>query len=187
MVFCNVNIFVCLWSYLYCPVNIFTFCDFIDVTSRCDVNHVTVDLYVQFLGRLCTKHQTLMDHDRPGRILRHASVDELMKPPPKPGVTSIRMLFPTWDSVTIDFLHCCLRMDPDLRSTSSTLLQHLLFAHDDFTDKFLVHLRNIIAKESATNPLMAKRLVEGKPTESEPRQLPSGISRYKFFCSLSET
>ncbi|KAK9297745.1 hypothetical protein QLX08_008667 [Tetragonisca angustula] len=139
------------------------------------------------LGRLCTKHQTLMDHDRPGRILRHASVDELMKPPPKPGVTSIRMLFPTWDSVTIDFLHCCLRMDPDLRSTSSTLLQHLLFAHDDFTDKFLVHLKNIIAKESATNPLMAKRLVEGKPTESEPRQLPSGISRWQMRIAKEAT
>lgn len=141
-------------------------------------------LYVQFLGRLCTKHETMTNYSRPGRILRRASVDELIKPAPKSGVTSIRMLFPTWDLVTIDFLNCCLRMDPDLRSTSSALLQHLLFAHDDFTDKFLVHLRNIIAKESATNPLMTKRLVERKPTEFEafPRQLSCGISGYKFFC-----
>ncbi|XP_043513177.1 cyclin-dependent kinase-like 4 [Frieseomelitta varia] len=142
------------------------------------------------LGRLCTKHQTLMDHGRPGRILRHTSIDELTppKPPPKPGVTSIRMLFPTWDSVAIDFLHCCLRMDPNLRSTSSALLQHLLFAHDDFTDKFLVHLRNIIAKESATNPLMTKRLVERKPTEFEPfpRQLPCVTSRWHMHIATKE-
>lgn len=120
-------------------------------------------------------------------MLRHACPDELIKLP-KSGVISIRKLFPTWDSVTIDFLNHCLRMAPDLRSTSSALLQHPLFTQDDFVDKFLVHLRNIIAKESATNPLMTNRLVERKPTEFEPfsRQLCCGISGYSrlsfVFC-----
>ncbi|KAK1129768.1 hypothetical protein K0M31_019480 [Melipona bicolor] len=140
------------------------------------------------LGRLCTKHQTMIDPSRPGRMLRRASVDELIKSPPKSGVTSIRMLFPTWDSVTVDFLNCCLRMDPDLRSTSSALLQHPLFAQDDFTDKFLVHLRNIIAKESATNPLMTKRLIERKPIEFErfPRQFCCGSSGWHMHIASKE-
>ncbi|CAD1469781.1 unnamed protein product [Heterotrigona itama] len=139
------------------------------------------------LGALCTKHQTMMGRGIPGQMLRHAIADELIKLP-QSGVTSIRKLFPSWDSVAINFLNHCLRMNPDLRSTSSALLQHPLFTQDDFADKFLVQLRNIIAKESATNPLMTKRLVERKPTEFQPfsRQVCCGISGWHMHIAPKE-
>ncbi|XP_017767278.1 PREDICTED: cyclin-dependent kinase-like 2 [Eufriesea mexicana] len=112
------------------------------------------------LGGLCTKHQTIMVRSRPGRMLRHASADELVGPP-QSGIASIRKLFPTWDTVTIDFLAQCLRMNPDLRPQSFVLLQHLFFTQNHFADKFLAQLQNSIAKESDMNPLTGKR--SGEP------------------------
>lgn len=100
-----------------------------------------------------------MGRSRPGRMLRHASADELVGPP-KPGVTSIRKLFPTWDLLTIDFLAQCLRMDPDLRPKCPTLLQHPFFTQHNFLDTFLMQLEKTVMEESILNPLMNKRLRE---------------------------
>lgn len=100
-----------------------------------------------------------MGRGRPGRMLRHASADELVGPP-QSGIASIRKLFPTWDTVTIDFLAQCLRMDPDLRPQSFVLLQHFFFTQNGFVDKFLVQLQNCIEKESDMNPLTCKRFEE---------------------------
>ncbi|XP_076161644.1 cyclin-dependent kinase-like 4 [Ptiloglossa arizonensis] len=111
------------------------------------------------LGGLCTKHQTIVNHNRAGRLLKHASVDELTELPHF-GSSLIRRLFPTWDNVTLDFLGQCLRMDPDLRPNCATLLQHYLFVQHNFADKFLNELRVCVAKESAMNPLITKRAEE---------------------------
>lgn len=115
------------------------------------------------LGGLCMKHQTLMDRSRPGQILRHASADELIGPP-QSGLFSIRKLFPKWDIIAIDFLAQCLRMDPDLRSKSSMLLEHPFFIQDRFVDKFLILLRKSIDIESSMNPLSSKILSEKGPS-----------------------
>ncbi|XP_043262362.1 cyclin-dependent kinase-like 4 [Colletes gigas] len=111
------------------------------------------------LGGLCTKHQAIMGWNGQGRMLRHTSADELIGPP-QSGVTSIRKLFPTWDSIVIDFLAQCLRMDPDVRPKCSMLLQHSLFTQNGFADKFLRELQICVAKESAMNPLIFKRSEE---------------------------
>lgn len=117
----------------------------------------------KILGGLCMKHQTLMDRSRPGQILRHASADELIGPP-QSGLFSIRKLFPKWDIIAIDFLAQCLRMDPDLRSKSSMLLEHPFFIQDRFVDKFLILLRKSIDIESSMNPLSSKILSEKGPS-----------------------
>ncbi|XP_017884579.1 cyclin-dependent kinase-like 4 [Ceratina calcarata] len=127
----------------------------------------------KLLGGLCTKHQVIMGRSRPGRMLRHASADELVGPP-KPGVTSIRKLFPTWDLLTIDFLAQCLHMDPDLRPKCQTLLHHPFFTQNKFLDTFLIQLEKTLIEESILNPLMNKKLREKNskaekenPVESE--------------------
>ncbi|XP_031773104.1 cyclin-dependent kinase-like 2 isoform X2 [Apis florea] len=117
----------------------------------------------KILGGLCMKHQTLMNHSRPGQILRLASADELIGPP-QSGLFSIRKLFPKWDIVAIDFLAQCLRMDPDLRSKSFMLLEHPFFMQDRFVDKFLLVLRESIDIESSMNPLFNKILSEKEPS-----------------------
>ncbi|CAL7941157.1 unnamed protein product [Xylocopa violacea] len=127
------------------------------------------------LGGLCTKHRAIMGHHIPGRILRHASADELVGPP-QSSFTSVRRLFPTWDTLAVDFLARCLRMDPARRPECSALLQHVFFMQNNFLDKFVVQLREYIAKESATNPLATKRFDEtrscmrpARPFESRKR------------------
>lgn len=72
-------------------------------------------------------------------------------------MVSLRSLFPTWSSVTLDFLAQCLRGNPELRPKCFTLLQHPLFSQDGFVDKFLDELQRLIAKETAMNPLVTKR------------------------------
>ncbi|XP_033363376.1 cyclin-dependent kinase-like 4 isoform X2 [Bombus vosnesenskii] len=115
------------------------------------------------LGRLCTKHQTIISPGRSSQMLRHASTDELVGPTHS-SVVSIRKLFPTWNSMTVDFLSQCLRMDPETRATSVALLQHPLFTQSNFVDEFLEQLRNIIADEAAMNPLTTKKLEKRRST-----------------------
>lgn len=101
-------------------------------------------------------------------MLRLASADELVSAPLF-GIMPIRKLFPTWDSMSVDFLAQCLRMDPDLRPKCSTLLQHMFFTQNNFAEKFLVELQKCIAKESAANTLITRR------SEDERRLSPSTI------------
>ncbi|XP_031369021.1 cyclin-dependent kinase-like 2 isoform X3 [Apis dorsata] len=134
----------------------------------------------KILGGLCMKHQSLIDRTRPGQILRHASADELIRPP-QSGVFSIRKLFPKWDIVAIDFLAQCLRMDPDLRSKSFMLLEHPFFIQDRFADKFLVVLRKSIDIESSMNPLSSKMSSEKGPSISTNLFESSSKTVYQYF------
>ncbi|XP_054008398.1 cyclin-dependent kinase-like 4 [Hylaeus anthracinus] len=111
------------------------------------------------LGGLCNKHQAMMGHNGPGRMLRLTSADELVGPP-QSGLASVRRMFPLWDPLTTDFLAQCLRMDPELRPKCSTLLNHTLFTRNGFADRFLDELQLHVAKESAMNPLVGKRSEE---------------------------
>lgn len=106
-------------------------------------------------GGLCTKHQTLMGGG-PSRMLRHTSADELVGMP-RSGFASIRKLFPSWDSIAVDFLAHCLHMDPEVRPSCSKLLQHPFFLGDGFANKFLAKLLNFLLQESSTSPLTAKK------------------------------
>lgn len=105
------------------------------------------------LGGLCTKHQAMMGRSAPGRMLRHASVDELVAPP-QSSIMSIRKLFPTWDSLTVHFLAQCLRMDPDLRPKCFTLLQHPFFLQNDFAERFLAELHPLTSKKFEETQLL---------------------------------
>lgn len=59
--------------------------------------------------------------------------------------------------MAVDFITQCLRMDPEARPNCSNLLQHSLFQHDSFAEKFLVELQTNVAKEAAINHLLMKR------------------------------
>lgn len=108
-------------------------------------------------GPLFGKHHSSLKGNGSGRGLRHAIPDELSGAP-RSGMASLRSLFPTWSSVTVDFLTQCLRANPDLRPKCFSLLQHPLFLQDGFAEKFLDQLQRLIAKESAMNPLATKRM-----------------------------
>lgn len=107
-------------------------------------------------GPVFGKHHSSLKGNGSGRALRHTNPDELAGAP-RSGMASLRSLFPTWSSVTVDFLAQCLRANPELRPKCITLLQHPLFSQDGFVDKFLDELQLLIAKESAMNPLVTKR------------------------------
>lgn len=51
------------------------------------------------------------------------------------------------------------RLDPSRRPTSSQLLQHPYFTHDNFVDEFLPKIRQKIEEEFLTNPLLDKQLL----------------------------
>ncbi|EZA59948.1 hypothetical protein DMN91_001389 [Ooceraea biroi] len=106
-------------------------------------------------------------------LLRRAIADEISGSP-RPATTALLHLFPTWNSVAIDFLAQCLCTDPDVRPKCPALLQHTLFLQDGFADGFLDELQRLVAKESAMNPLATKR------PEMRPRICRSSIGRWQM-------
>lgn len=64
-----------------------------------------------------------------------------------------------WQLQAIEFLHCCLRMDPNERLTADELLKHTYFQHDRFAQKFLPALREKVNIEF-NNPLLRKYKTE---------------------------
>lgn len=121
------------------------------------------------------------------RLLRRASVDE--SPFSNYGSRSLRNLFPNWNLIAVDFITQCLRMDPDARPNCSNLLQHSLFQHDGFSDKFLIELQNNVAKETAMNHLLMKREEARRLSvlsiEEPPRNCRSGTGRFgKLLISI---
>ncbi|XP_015434114.1 PREDICTED: cyclin-dependent kinase-like 4 [Dufourea novaeangliae] len=133
------------------------------------------------LGGLCRRHQALMGRNAPGSMLRLTSADELVGPP-QSAITSIRKMFPAWDSTASDFLAQMLRMDPEVRPKCSTLLHHSLFMQNGFVEKFLAELQACVAKESAMNPLLAKKAEERRlsilSAESPPRVCRKSTGRW---------
>jgi len=95
-------------------------------------------------------------------LLRYAIADELTGSP-RPATTALLNLFPTWNSVAIDFLAQCLCADPNVRPKCPALLQHSLFSQDGFANEFLDELQQLVAKESTMNSLTFKRL-ETRPS-----------------------
>lgn len=93
------------------------------------------------------------------RPLRFTTVDELMI---SQEPLSLRNIFPSWSSVSLDFLSQCLRMDPDARPNCSTLLDHFLFLQENFSEKFLKELKIYVAKESYLNPFSRKKIQDRK-------------------------
>ncbi|KAL7294339.1 hypothetical protein TKK_0012349 [Trichogramma kaykai] len=131
----------------------------------------------RLMGGLCHRHQSLLNRNSShGRSLRKASVESLsyrhatltnLNGPsaasargPSGGLRSLRNHLPCCSSSGLDFLSQCLRMDPDTRPNCAQLLQHPLFMQDNFAERFLVELRDYVAKEAAGNPLLQLRRVE---------------------------
>ncbi|XP_047354343.1 cyclin-dependent kinase-like 4 isoform X1 [Vespa velutina] len=111
------------------------------------------------LGSIHGRHQVSMGQNFLFRPLRFTTVDELMI---SQEPLSLRNLFPSWSSVSLDFLSQCLRMDPDARPNCSALLDHFLFLQENFSKKFLKELKIYIAKESYLNPFSRKKIQDRK-------------------------
>ncbi|KAI4495890.1 hypothetical protein M0802_008296 [Mischocyttarus mexicanus] len=114
------------------------------------------------LGSLSGKHQSssIGSNSYPKQhSLRLTTVDELMI---FQGPVSLKNLFPSWSSVSLDFLSQCLRMDPETRPKCSLLLNHYLFLQENFNVKFLEELQRFVAKESSLNPLSKKKIHDRK-------------------------
>ncbi|XP_058806186.1 cyclin-dependent kinase-like 1 isoform X2 [Phymastichus coffea] len=107
----------------------------------------------RLLGGLCARHQALV-----GRGARRPGAEG---PAPAGGSAggprSLRALLPGCGAAGLDFLSQCLRMDPDARPSCAQLAQHPLFMQDGFADKFLLELREQLAKEAAGKPLLRLR------------------------------
>ncbi|XP_008550928.1 cyclin-dependent kinase-like 4 [Microplitis demolitor] len=103
------------------------------------------------LGGLCSKHQLILNKNgAPPKPYRKINLSE------ESDTRSLKNIFPTWSSVSIDFLSQSLRMDPEIRPSCAQLLQHTLFTQDNFTEKFLMELQINIARENSKN-LLHKR------------------------------
>ncbi|KAL0274825.1 UNVERIFIED_CONTAM: hypothetical protein PYX00_002857 [Menopon gallinae] len=102
---------------------------------------------VKVMGKLTPKHQQLVARNPAFKGLKRTS-DEPGKP--------LHKLFPTWSTITQDFVACCLRMDPNLRPTASELLRHPFIMKDNFAEEFIPDLRQRIVQEFQCNPLLRK-------------------------------
>ncbi|KAF7390726.1 cyclin-dependent kinase-like 1 isoform X1 [Vespula maculifrons] len=105
------------------------------------------------------KKQVSMGQNFLSRPLRFTSVDELMI---SQEPLSLRNLFPSWSSESLDFLSQCLRMDPNTRPNCSALLDHFLFHQENFSEKFLEELKMYVAKESYLNSFSRKKIQDRK-------------------------
>ncbi|XP_029176274.1 cyclin-dependent kinase-like 1 [Nylanderia fulva] len=90
-------------------------------------------------------------------LVRRAKAEQVSGKP-RSAAMALRNLFPAWSPVTIDFLAQCLRTDPDARPKCFALLQHSFFSQDGFADRFPDELQRLVAKESAINPLAARKV-----------------------------
>ncbi|XP_015114835.1 cyclin-dependent kinase-like 4 [Diachasma alloeum] len=118
------------------------------------------------LGGLCSKHQAMINRGFsgfPNRLSKRSSTSDDSHSNVNTA-RPLRSLFPKWAPLAIDFLSHCLRLDPEIRPSCATLLQHQFFTHDGFAEKFVVELERYIAKESGKNSLIAKRMDHRKTT-----------------------
>ncbi|CAD6217106.1 GSCOCG00004673001-RA-CDS [Cotesia congregata] len=116
------------------------------------------------LGGLCSKHQWIVNKN--GVASKHRKMAD------ESELKSLKNLFPSWSSVSLDFLSQTLKMDPETRLSCAQLLQHALFTQDNFTEKFLSELQVIIARENSKN-LLQKRFERRLTSEETPRSYES--------------
>ncbi|XP_043484240.1 cyclin-dependent kinase-like 4 [Leptopilina heterotoma] len=136
----------------------------------------------RILGALCGKHQNIIGKNATTRLLRRASVDESQFG--NYASRSLRNVFPNWNSMAVDFITQCLRMDPEARPNCTNLLQHSLFQQDSFAEKFLVELQTNVAKEATMNHLLMKREEARRlsvlSVDEAPRVCRSGTGRWQM-------
>ncbi|CAG5092198.1 Similar to CDKL2: Cyclin-dependent kinase-like 2 (Homo sapiens) [Cotesia congregata] len=132
----------------------------------CHSNHVSFLLPAgdEWHGGLCSKHQWIVNKN--GVASKHRKMAD------ESELKSLKNLFPSWSSVSLDFLSQTLKMDPETRLSCAQLLQHALFTQDNFTEKFLSELQVIIARENSKN-LLQKRFERRLTSEETPRSYES--------------
>ncbi|XP_069705463.1 cyclin-dependent kinase-like 2 isoform X2 [Periplaneta americana] len=102
---------------------------------------------IKLLGKLSHRHQQLVARNPMFKGLKKGSED---------GVRSLYKLFPGWPHLALDFISLCLKLDPVHRPSSSELIRHLYFTHDNFSEHFLPILRAKVQEEFQDNPLLQK-------------------------------
>ncbi|RZC32392.1 cyclin-dependent kinase-like 4 [Asbolus verrucosus] len=137
-------------------------------------------LIVKMLGKPCHRHQQLMSRNSQLRAMVKSASGDL----------DFLKHFPNWPLYALEFLSCCMKMDPHERATSEELLKNNFFTHDRFPQKFLPALREKVNTEFNNNPLLRKFKTEilmstDKKEESKQRKSSQNEQiRWKF--SLAE-
>lgn len=102
---------------------------------------------MKVMGKLSTKHQQLVARNPMFKGLKRTCDD---------GGKPLSKIFPSWSPFALEFVGCCLKMDPTLRPCSSELLKHPFIVKDNFAEQFLPELRQRIIQEFQCNPLLRK-------------------------------
>ncbi|CAG0892951.1 unnamed protein product [Darwinula stevensoni] len=104
-------------------------------------------LIVQALGRVCERHQDLLRGNP-------AFLGLKMRPGAKDS--SLESLLPGMEVTSFRFLKACLTMDPSARPLCDALVHHAYFTRDGFPEQFLPVLKQKLAHEFLSNPLLKK-------------------------------
>ncbi|CAH1972671.1 unnamed protein product [Acanthoscelides obtectus] len=107
-------------------------------------------LIVKLLGRPCLRHLQLASKN--ARLKTALRIPETNSP-------GLQKHFSSWTPLALEFLSCCLRMDPTHRLSCTDLLKHRYFTHDRFPQRFLPSLRNKVNTE-LSSPLLRKLKTE---------------------------
>ncbi|CAG9812581.1 unnamed protein product [Phaedon cochleariae] len=104
-------------------------------------------LIVKLLGKPCARHEHLM--------AKNTQLKAAVKLQNHTDPGGLYDRFPSWPSLTVDFLTSCTKMDPQHRLTADELLRHRYFQHDSFPQRFVPMLREKVGLE-LNSPLLRK-------------------------------
>ncbi|XP_077974092.1 uncharacterized protein LOC120347737 isoform X1 [Styela clava] len=110
------------------------------------------------LGNLSPRHREIFQRNPLFAGMRLPEVKE---------VEPLEKKFPRFSSEIIDVMKQCLRLDPNDRPSSSSLLRHEFFRKDNFEEKVIPEIRARIQKEHQQNQMVRKNLAEKQQKQQE--------------------